>query len=189
MLNKKNPFIVILIIILANILAYNLNYKIDLTEEQRFTLSDQSIEVISKIDDNLTVKIYLKGSLPAGFKKLNASIKKLKDKIKKINNKIDFEFIDPNDADNDEERLKIFNQLQEQGLYATDLTIKKSSETSRKIIFPGAIIYYKEKREAINLLENNFGVSPQENINNSIENIEFKIISTINKLLSNNKLS
>jgi ABC-2 type transport system permease protein len=188
MLNKKNPFIVLSLIILANILTYNLNYKVDLTEEQRFTLSDQSIKIISNIDDNLTVKIYLKGSLPAGFQLFSASLKNFILNIKKINNKIDFEFINPNDAENEEERLKIFNQLQGQGLYATDLTIKKSSETSRKIIFPGAIIYYKEKREAINLLENNFGVSPQENINNSIENIEFKIISTINKLLSNNKL-
>ena len=70
MLNKKNPFIVLSLIILANILTYNLNYKVDLTEEQRFTLSDQSIKIISNIDDNLTVKIYLKGSLPAGFQLL-----------------------------------------------------------------------------------------------------------------------
>ena len=185
---KKNSLIITLIVVLANILAYNLNYNFDLTEEQRFTLSDQSIKVINKIDDNLTVKIYLEGSLPAGFQLLNSSIKNFMLNIKKINNKIDFEFIDPNNTENEDERLKIFNQLQEQGLYATDLTIKKSTETSRKIIFPGAITYYKDKREAINLLENNFGVSPQENINNSIENIEFKIISTINKLLSNNKL-
>ena len=84
MLNKKNPFIVLSLIILANILTYNLNYKVDLTEEQRFTLSDQSIKIISNIDDNLTVKIYLKGSLPAGFQLLNTSIKNFMLNIKKI---------------------------------------------------------------------------------------------------------
>ena len=45
---------------------------------------------------------------------------------------------------------------------------QNKSETSNKIIFPGAIIYYKEGRTAINFLENRIGVSPQININNSI---------------------
>ena len=39
----------------------------------------------------------------------------------------------------------------------------------------------------MNLLENNFSLSPQENINNSIENVEFHLISTINKILNNRK--
>ena len=48
-------------------------------------------------------------------------------------------------------------------------------------------MYYKDKREAINLLENNFSISPQKNINNSIENIEFHIISAISKITVNKK--
>jgi ABC-2 type transport system permease protein len=118
---------------------------------------------------------------------LSSSINSFIINCKKLNNNIDFEFIDPNKADNEEQKKNIYKQLQDQGLYPTDLTIKKSDETSRRVIFPGAIIYYKEKREAVNLLENNFGLSPQRNINNSIENIEFQIVSTINKLIKNNR--
>ena len=49
---------------------------------------------------------------------------------------------------NESKKQEIFNQLQSQGLFPTDLTIKKTNETSRKIIFPGAIMYFKEKRES-----------------------------------------
>ena len=187
-MNKKsNLLFLILIIIIINIISSYIPYKIDLTNEKRFTLSEASIDVLNKIDDRLTIKIYLKGNLPSGFQMLSSSINSFIINCKKLNNNIDFEFIDPNKADNEEQKKNIYKQLQDQGLYPTDLTIKKSDETSRRVIFPGAIIYYKEKREAVNLLENNFGLSPQRNINNSIENIEFQIVSTINKLIKNNR--
>ena len=172
---------------IINIVSSYIPYKIDLTNEKRFTLSEASIDVLNRIDDKLTIKIYLKGNLPSGFQLLGSSINSFIINCKKLNNNIDFEFIDPNKADNEEQKKNIYKQLQDQGLYPTDLTIKKSDETSRRVIFPGAIIYYKEKREAVNLLENNFGLSPQRNINNSIENIEFQIVSTINKLIKNNR--
>jgi ABC-2 type transport system permease protein len=172
---------------IINIVSSYIPYKIDLTNEKRFTLSEASIDVLNRIDDKLTIKIYLKGNLPSGFQLLGSSINSFIINCKKLNNNIDFEFIDPNKADNEEQKKSIYKQLQDQGLYPTDLTIKKSDETSRRVIFPGAIIYYKEKREAVNLLENNSGLSPQININNSIENIEFQIVSTINKLIKNNR--
>ncbi len=187
-MNKKsNLLFLILIIVIINIVSSYIPYKIDLTNEKRFTLSEASIDVLNKVDDKLTIKIYLKGNLPSGFQMLSSSINSFIINCKKLNNNIDFEFIDPNKADNEEQKKNIYKQLQDQGLYPTDLTIKKSDETSRRVIFPGAIIYYKEKREAVNLLENNFGLSPQRNINNSIENIEFQIVSTINKLIKNNR--
>ncbi|MDG2139252.1 MAG: gliding motility-associated ABC transporter substrate-binding protein GldG [Flavobacteriales bacterium] len=187
-MNKKsNLLFLILIIMIINIVSSYIPYKIDLTNEKRFTLSEASIDVLNRIDDKLTIKIYLKGNLPSGFQLLGSSINSFIINCKKLNNNIDFEFIDPNKADNEEQKKSIYKQLQDQGLYPTDLTIKKSDETSRRVIFPGAIIYYKEKREAVNLLENNSGLSPQININNSIENIEFQIVSTINKLIKNNR--
>ena len=162
------------------------SFDIDLTEDKKYTLSDNSKKILSQVDDILTIKVYLEGELPTGFQMLSSSINDFLINCKNENSQIQFEFINPND-NNESKKQEIFTQLQSQGLFPTDLTIKKTSETSRKIIFPGAIMYFKEKRESVNLLENNFSLSPQENINNSIENVEFHLISTINKILNNRK--
>ena len=182
----QNIFIIFIIIILVNVISNFFSFDIDLTEEKKYTLSDNSKKILSQVDDILTIKVYLEGELPTGFQMLSSSINDFLINCKNENSQIQFEFINPND-NNESKKQEIFTQLQSQGLFPTDLTIKKTSETSRKIIFPGAIMYFKEMRESVNLLENNFSLSPQENINNSIENVEFHLISTINKILNNRK--
>ena len=186
-MNKhQNIFIIFIIIISVNVISNFFSFDIDLTEDKKYTLSDNSKKILSQVDDILTIKVYLEGELPTGFQMLSSSINDFLINCKNENSQIQFEFINPND-NNESKKQEIFTQLQSQGLFPTDLTIKKTSETSRKIIFPGAIMYFKEKRESVNLLENNFSLSPQENINNSIENVEFHLISTINKILNNKK--
>ena len=188
-MNKKNTFYFsIVLVLIANLIANHFSFNIDLTEDKKYTLSNDSKSILSNINDNLSIKVYLEGNLPAGFELLSNSINDFLVSCKKENNLIDIEFINPNIEDL-EQKENLFKQLQDQGLYPTDLTIKKTNETSRKIIFPGAIIYYKDKRECVNILENNFSVSPQNNINISIENIEFQFISTFNKMLNNKKVN
>ena len=186
MKRHQNIFIIFIIIISVNVISNFFSFDIDLTEDKKYTLSDNSKKILSQVDDILTIKVYLEGELPTGFQMLSSSINDFLINCKNENSQIQFEFINPND-NNESKKQEIFTQLQSQGLFPTDLTIKKTSETSRKIIFPGAIMYFKEKRESVNLLENNFSLSPQENINNSIENVEFHLISTINKILNNRK--
>ena len=182
----QNIFIIFIIIISVNVISNFFSFDIDLTEDRKYTLSDNSKKILSQVDDILTIKVYLEGELPTGFQMLSSSINDFLINCKNENSQIQFEFINPND-NNESKKQEIYTQLQSHGLFPTDLTIKKTSETSRKIIFPGAIMYFKEMRESVNLLENNFSLSPQENINNSIENVEFHLISTINKILNNRK--
>ena len=45
-----------------------------LTQDKRYTLSKSSKNILNKIDDILTIKVYLDGDLPTGFQMLNSSI-------------------------------------------------------------------------------------------------------------------
>ncbi|MEE2931528.1 MAG: gliding motility-associated ABC transporter substrate-binding protein GldG [Bacteroidota bacterium] len=174
-------FIVILIII--NIIVNTLNLSLDLTNEKRYSMSLQTKNILSSLDDRLYIKVYLKGEFPSGFKKLQQETEQLLFKMRNIaKSNIDFEFINP--SLNDTEKEELFRQLINQGLLPTDLQLKKQDKLTSQIIFPGAIIYYKDKYMAINFLKNNIGVSASENINSSIENLEYEFISSINKLIS-----
>ena len=175
--------LLIVLFLFINILSSFINWSIDLTADKRHSFAKESISIINSLDDKLFIKVYLEGDLPAEFKKLQKSTKDLLNQFKKRGDKnIDFEFISPNNAGNDNEKLALFKQLVKLNLSPTDLEIKKDGKQINQIIFPGAIIYYKDKQLAVNFLKQKKGATASSNINTSIENLEFAFISAIQHL-------
>ena len=178
----------IVIIILLNNISSFIFYRLDLTSEKRFTLSEETKNVLEGIDDIIYIKVYLDGEFPSGFKRLQNKTKEMLQSFQKVaKEKIIFEFINPSESINSKDRNALYKQLIEQGLQPTDLQVKKQSGMSSSIIFPGAVVYYKEKHLPIHLLKNELGVLPEVALNNSIETLEYEFISTINKLSRNTK--
>ena len=131
-MNRKNTFYFsIALILIINIITNHFSFNIDLTEDKKYTLSNDSKNILNDINDNLSIKVYLEGDLPAGFELLSNSINDFLVSCKKENNLIDIEFINPN-IDDLEQKENLFKQLQDQGLYPTDLTIKKLMKHQRK---------------------------------------------------------
>ena len=111
--------------------------------------------ILENLEDKIFIKVYLDGNFPAEFKHLQNSTYDLLKRFKEISPElIDFEFIDPNQENNDKQKLALFQQLVKKGLAPTDLEIRKVGSSVSQIIFPGAIIYYKEKHIAVNFLKN-----------------------------------
>ena len=187
---KNYKFIsVILLVVLVlfiNILSSFINWNVDLTNDKKHSLSKESIEIIKNLDDRLFISVYLKGDFPAGFKKLQKATQDLLKQFNEIrNNKIDFEFINPNNVTNENEKLAYFKKLVKENLYPTDLEIKKDGKQVNQIIFPGATIDYKGKKVAVNFLKQLPGESPENNINSSIEALEYEFVSAIEHLSKN----
>ena len=184
---KANKYLLALLIIalvfLINILCNFINWDIDLTAEEKHSLSQETHTIINTLDDKLFIKVYLKGDFPAKLKKLQKATENLLRSLRAIsNNNIDFEFINPNESDNDEKKLALFRQLVKLKLIPTDLDMSKMGQQVNQIIFPGAIIYYKDKQVAVNFLQQKSGETPAGNINTSIEDLEFEFISAIQHL-------
>ena len=176
----------IIIIILINVLSGFIKLNIDFTKENLHSISKQSKTILENLEDKIFIKVYLDGDYPAEFKHLQNSTYDLLKIFKEISpDLIDFEFIDPNQENNDEQKLALFQQLVKKGLAPTDLEIRKMESSVSQIIFPGAIIYYKEKHIAVNFLKNNITISPGNNINASIESLEFEFISAVLHLCKN----
>ena len=58
---------------------------------------------------------------------------------------------------------------------------------SQKTIFPAALLTYKGKQIAVKLLQNRAGASPEEVLNNSVQNLEYAFASAIKKLRQGGK--
>ncbi len=177
----------ICILILVNVLASMLFFRLDLTTDKRHSLSDGSKDILEQLDDILYVKVYLEGEFPAGFTRLQNSTYQLLNEFRSYSSFVEYEFINPSESTNQEERNSLYRQLYDQGLKPTNLQVQEKNGSSEQIIFPGAIIFYKGKSAAINLLQSQLGTHHEIVLNNSIENLEYEFISNILKLNNNNK--
>jgi len=184
--NLNNLFINLILLILINLISTLLYFRIDLTEDKKYSISSTSKNIINEIDDVMYIKIYLEGDFPSGFKRLQNSTIDLLNQLKKHNQLIKYELINPN-IKNIEERNNLYKQLYEVGLNPTNLQTQNSGTKTEQIIFPGAIIYYKGKEICVNLLQSQFGTHHEKVLNNSIENIEFEFINAFNKLINDYK--
>ena len=65
------------ILIVLNVIVSLKFFRIDLTTENRYSLSDATIELLESFNDVLYVKIYLEGEFPADFQRLQRETRHL----------------------------------------------------------------------------------------------------------------
>lgn len=177
----------IMIIILVNIISSYVFTRIDLTSEKRYSLSDATKELLEELDDIVYFKVYLEGDFPAGFKRLRNATKEMLDEFRAYSDNIEYEFINPSESDDKTERNNIYQLLMEKGLNPTDLQVRTNEGTSQKIIFPGMLISHKANELPLELLRTQMGVPPEQQLNNSIQSLEFNMANAIRKLSQSRK--
>ena len=172
----------IIAIIGINIIGHYYFGRYDLTTEKRYSISETTKDIITNIDDIVYVKIYLDGDLPANFKKLRNSTRELLDELRAYNSDIMYEFINPSENEDKTTRQKLYKELVDQGLSYYNIPIENKDGFANKTVFPSALISFKEKSIALNLLTSNRKVPLDAEIDNSIQTLELKMINTIGKL-------
>ncbi|MBX7182451.1 MAG: gliding motility-associated ABC transporter substrate-binding protein GldG [Bacteroidia bacterium] len=175
--------LILLIIVLLNFIGKFLYYRLDLTTEKRYTLSQPTRELLKGLNDVVYFKIYLEGDFPAGFRVLRNRTKEMLEEFQALGgSNVQFEFIDPNANPDKKQRQQLYRELYEQGLQPTKLEVTEKEGESQQVIFPGAIVSFKGKSGAIQLLKSRMGTSPEQMLNNSVQDLEYELADAIRKL-------
>ncbi len=181
-------FLALIFIFVINLLSSFIFTRVDFTKEKRFTVSDISKEVLANIKEPILITVYLEGDFPSAFKRLrNATEDLLNDFRAYSGSAIRFEFVDPVAGRNEKEQQVLFEELYQKGLEPTNLSVKTEDGISQKTIFPAALVSLKGREIPVKLLQNRMGLSPDEVLNNSIQNLEYSFISAIRKVTSGGK--
>jgi ABC-2 type transport system permease protein len=168
------------ILVSINIISAFVFFRFDLTGEKRYSLSSSTIDELKKMNDVMYVKIYLEGELPPAFKKLRNSVKELLDEFRVYGrDNIEYEFIDPSESSDKKERDDLYKQLYKRGMQPANLEERSKGSSSQKVIWPGAIINFRGRETAINFLQTKIGSSSEENINRSIEGLEYEFMNSL----------
>ncbi|WP_158824971.1 gliding motility-associated ABC transporter substrate-binding protein GldG [Mucilaginibacter lacusdianchii] len=176
----------LIIICILSVLAFT---RVDFTSEKRFTLSNVSRGVMDSLPQPVNVTVYLQGSdLPGGMKRLQrATGDMLNDLEAYSHRKLHFNFVNPLEGKPQQEQDQVMQDMQAQGLEPTNLSVKTDNGISQKIIFPAAMIKAGDREIGVKLLQTRIGLSPDEVLNNSIQNLEYAFTSAIKKATSGGK--
>ncbi len=183
-------FLIITAIIGLNLLANRFFFRIDLTQEKRYTIHEATKSLLTNLPDEVYVKVYLTGkSIPAGFKRLENAVRETLDEFQVYGGtKVKYAFIDLNDEYRDEKRRnQEIEKLYKKGIQPTNVFNNEDGRKIQTLILPGAIITYKDKEIATLLLKGNKMSSPQEILNQSYEGVEYQLASAIKQVTAEGK--
>lgn len=172
-------------LIIFVLLALFARFRIDLTEEKRYSLHPATQQVLSGITEPLHVEILLVGeNLPGGMRRLQKSIEET---VRTFNayspEKITFSYFDPLSLPKEEQEEFIIT-LNDYGINPTNLFVSQNFGQQATMIFPGFLVMNEEFETGALVLKGERGMSPDQILNQSIENLEFEMSNAIRKLIS-----
>lgn len=190
-------FFLLIIIVAINLLATSFHYRIDLTKEKRYTLSNVSKELLVSLDEPVMIDVFTEG------KTLLPEVRRLKNTITEFLNtckefgkvNFQFQFLNPYEGLNDslqqmmEDSLKYFY-----GLYPSiiDAPDKVGDKLEISKIIHGAIIRYRDTAIGVNFIKGvkSYGTQREQRaeLYNDIEaRLEYSFMYSLQKVTSKEK--
>jgi ABC-2 type transport system permease protein len=177
---KKTSTIVVLLIaiLLINAIGSSFYKRFDITKDKRYTVTETTKSIVSSLDKRTLIKVYLKGSFPAEFKRLQIETQQFLEELRAINSNINIQFINPD----------TFREvLIKKGMNPSRLTVEENGILTEAIIFPWAEISHQNNTEIVSLLPNTAVNSQEDQLQNAIENLEFSFASSLKSIRQKNK--
>jgi len=186
--NKKWWLLIVIVaIVLVNYLASVFHKRIDLTNEKRFTISTPVKKLLKNIDEKMEINIFLRGDIPAGFKKLSLSAQELLQEFKEYSNgNIHYKIISADEKMPGTERTYA-DTLSSLGIVPINLKVQLKEGEQSQYIYPAAIVNYQNKLQPVNLYtgSNTFITAPE--LNSAEALLEFDFANAIEKIIENEK--
>ncbi len=190
-------FVLILLVVLTFVTSM-LRYKIDLTAEKRFTITQPSKELLSNINEPVEVQVFLTGELPPDYKKLSIATQDLLEQYRELsNNNIHFSFVKAGENLTDSLKYDLYDSLARLGVVFENRQnfSDKDQKQSQQLIMPSALISIAGKRpisvdlrsgrtifKNFNVVNDNPEPDKEATLNAAEALLEYKFSNAINKL-------
>lgn len=186
LLATKYWWIVLLaLLVLVNYAASNFNFRADLTAEKRYTLSPSTKQLLKGLNEQVNITVFLDGEMPKDFKKLKNSTSELLQEFKDIGkSKIKYVFEKPAAGLTDSAKTYFLDSLARLGIrgYNIKAQVKEGEGSEEREVVPGAIVSYKGRALAVDLLAGQNSDLDENSINRVEATLEYKFASTIQKI-------
>ena len=177
--------IALVCLLVVNYIAKQWHTRIDLTQDKRYTLSEVSKKTLAKIQNPIVIDVLLKGNIPTEFKKLQTETIQLLDEYAAANNNIIVNFVNP--LEGEEHPESVIQELINNGYQPLQITQNEAGKSSIEYIFPWAVISDGKKSERVRLFVNKLGATDQEQVQNSVQKLEYNFTDALYKFALDKK--
>lgn len=163
------PAILATALVVLNIVSRDKFSRLDLTDNDQFTLSISSRNVLDSIDDLLIMKVYFSDDLPGELGNPRRYLQDILEEYEAYgNNNVRFEFYAPESDEALEE------DAQKSGIIPVQIQVVENDKIEVKKVFMGLSILYEDRREVLPVIQTTTG-------------LEYDITTKIKKLVETNK--
>jgi len=176
------------LLLAINMLSSRLFVRMDLTAEKRYTLSNQSKQLIKSLDKPLEVILYLNGDLNPAFDRLRTSATDMLDELSVYaSHSITLREVNPSAAPDEKIRREHYLKMDQRGMKGLSVNEHdREGKLSSKVIYPWMELIYNGDTIAVSLLKKNLNLTPQEVLNTSAGELEYNLTEGIRVLTINN---
>ncbi len=162
--SRTSLVLVGLILLLVNLIGVTLFFRLDLTDDHVYSLSDASIRLVENLEDPVTFKAFFTPDLPAPY---SSNLRFLRDKLDDYRayggRMVQYEFVDPG---SDEELRK---EAERYGIPPVQIQVVENDNLQIKNAYMGLSIRYGENTEVIPVVQD-------------LSTLEYDITSALRKL-------
>lgn len=152
------------IFISVNMLANEMVIRFDLTENNRYTLSEASREIAENVESPITVTAYFSDDLPPQLSTAKDEFQNFLEEFRAYSDgNLEYRFVNPNE---DEESEK---KAQQAGVRPVTLDVRKRDQISQKRAYLGAVFRFGEKKEVLPVIQP--GASLEYNIASTVKQL------------------
>lgn len=170
-----------------------INLQWDLTLDQRYTLSENTVEIVEGVKEPVIIDVMLGGNLPANYQRLRTELTILLKQVNHQNEFVQYNFVDP--FEGVENKRGLIEELYRFGL-APEIEIDQESQsTEQTIVVPWIILNIQDntslesKSIRVPLLQKNLGDTPEQRVEQSIQQLEYNLTDGLHRLFLKNKKS
>jgi len=175
---------IVALLLFFNFLAQRFFFRLDLTEEKRYTMAPATKTLLRDLKQPVTVTVYLTGDFPPAFRRLEQGVRETLNEFQVYGGaNLNYIFIDPSAAGTEAARNQFYASLFKKGLKPTNLGATENGKRVEKIIFPWAVVSAGGKEKPVLLLRGNQAAPADVRLNQSIEGLEYELASTIRSLV------
>ncbi|MBT8220277.1 MAG: gliding motility-associated ABC transporter substrate-binding protein GldG [Bacteroidia bacterium] len=176
----------VIVLLVLNYLAAQMNWRIDFTEDKRFSISKNTTKVLKTLEQPVYAEILFGGDFQAGPKRLQEATVNMLSQFQNINSRIRYDLVDPLEGPPEDVAARQ-RKMAASGITYTSFTLPDDEQVTQRIAYPYVVFYQGEYGVPIEILEEQSFGDGEAAINESIALLEFKFSSALQRLSKGRK--
>ncbi len=176
-ISNKKQFLLYIVLIAAILVVFNmvgraLFFRLDLTQNRMYSLSNSSKQIIEKIEDRMVAKVYFSKDLPGQYANSRRYLQDLLEEYQAYSHgQFHFEFINP------DENKDTQTEAQGYGIPPVQLQVVENDKLEIKNVYMGMVLLYNDRKESIPVIQTSEGL--EYNLTTAIKKVAQTDMKTV----------